>query len=107
MTGLFEPFRRPSGRTGTRPGTGLGLSIVASVAKAHGGHAEARARPDGGLDVQITLPATANGQRLAPHQRQAIAPHARQPDLFPLLKTKATRQQDESAGASERPDRSC
>jgi signal transduction histidine kinase len=46
-------------------GTGLGLSIVASVAKAHGGHAEARARPHGGLDVQITLPATSNGHRSA------------------------------------------
>src|SRR5215472_1393505 len=59
VTGLFEPFRRLAGRTGTRPGTGLGLSIVASVARAHGGRAEARAGPDGGLDVQITLPATA------------------------------------------------
>ena len=61
VTGLFEPFRRLCGRTGNRPGTGLGLSIVASVANAHGGHAQAHARPDGGLDVQITLPATANG----------------------------------------------
>jgi signal transduction histidine kinase len=59
VTGLFEPFRRLSGRTGNRPGSGLGLSIVASAAKAHGGHAQAHARPDGGLDVQITLPATA------------------------------------------------
>jgi signal transduction histidine kinase len=59
VTGLFEPFRRLSGRTGDRPGSGLGLSIVASVANAHGGHTQARARPDGGLDVQITLPATA------------------------------------------------
>jgi signal transduction histidine kinase len=61
VTGLFEPFRRLSGRTGNRPGTGLGLSIVASVAHTHGGHAQARARPDGGLDVQVTLPAPANG----------------------------------------------
>ena len=63
VTGLFEPFRRLSDRTGNRPGSGLGLSIVASAAKAHGGHAQAHARPDGGLDVQITLPATANGHR--------------------------------------------
>ena len=70
VTGLFEPFRRLCGRTGgNRPGTGLGLSIVASVATAHGGHAQAHARPDGGLDVQITLPATANGHR-PPHQLQ-------------------------------------
>jgi signal transduction histidine kinase len=60
VTGLFEPFRRLCGRTGHRPGSGLGLSIVASVAKAHGGCAEARARPDGGLDVQIRLPAAAH-----------------------------------------------
>jgi signal transduction histidine kinase len=79
VTGLFEPFRRLSGRTGNRPGTGLGLSIVASVASAHGGHAEARARPDGGLDVQITLPATASGHRPTPHQLQATAPQIWQP----------------------------
>ncbi len=80
VTGLFEPFRRLSGRTGNRPGSGLGLSIVASAAKAHGGHAQAHARPDGGLDVQITLPATANGHRPAPHQPQTIAPQIWQPD---------------------------
>jgi signal transduction histidine kinase len=66
VTGLFEPFRRLTGRTGNRPGSGLGLSIVASVAKAHGGHAEARARPDGGLDVQITLPAAAHQNHRRP-----------------------------------------
>jgi signal transduction histidine kinase len=66
---LFEPFRRLSGRTGNQPGSGLGLSIVASVTRAHSGHAEAHARPDGGLDVQITLPATANGRKDAPPLR--------------------------------------
>jgi signal transduction histidine kinase len=80
VTGLFEPFRRLSGRTGTRPGTGLGLSIVASVANAHGGHAKAHARPDGGLDVQIALPATANEHRPAAHQPQTLAPQIWQPD---------------------------
>ena len=69
VTGLFEPFRRLSGRTGDRSGSGLGLSIVASVANTHGGHAQARARPDGGLDVHITLPATANGHKPAPAKR--------------------------------------
>jgi signal transduction histidine kinase len=68
VTGLFEPFRRLSGRTGNRPGSGLGLSIVASVATAHGGQAGAHARPHGGLNVQITLPATANEHRPAPHK---------------------------------------
>jgi signal transduction histidine kinase len=58
VAGLFEPFRRLPGRTGRPSGTGLGLSIVASVAEAHGGQATATARPDGGLEVHITLPAT-------------------------------------------------
>jgi signal transduction histidine kinase len=56
---LFEPFRRLPAAAHSRPGTGLGLSIVASVANAHGGRAQARARPDGGLEVQVTLPAAA------------------------------------------------
>jgi signal transduction histidine kinase len=80
VTGLFEPFRRLGGRTGTQPGAGLGLSIVASVANAHGGHAQAHARPEGGLDVQITLPATPNGHRPALHRPQTTTPHTWQPD---------------------------
>jgi signal transduction histidine kinase len=80
VTGLFEPFRRLAGRTGARPGAGLGLSIVASVANAHGGHAQARARPDGGLDVRITLPATPSGPRPAPQQPQTTTPQTWQPD---------------------------
>jgi signal transduction histidine kinase len=74
VTGLFEPFRRLSGRAGNRAGSGLGLSIVASVATAHGGHAHAHARPDGGLEVQITLPATANGHSPASRQLQITEP---------------------------------
>ena len=74
VTGLFEPFRRLCDRTGNRPGTGLGLSIVASVAHTHGGHAQAHARPDGGLNVQITLPATANEHKPAAYQPQTVAP---------------------------------
>jgi signal transduction histidine kinase len=54
---LIQPFRRLGAeRTGSQNGYGLGLSIVAAVAAAHGGGLELRARPDGGLRVQITLP---------------------------------------------------
>jgi signal transduction histidine kinase len=74
VTGLFEPFRRLSGRTASRAGCGLGLSIVASVANAHGGHAQARARADGGLDVQITLPGTADGHSPASRQLHTTQP---------------------------------
>ena len=55
--GLFEPFRRLPRQAGKTTGTGLGLSIVASIARAHGGQATATARPDGGLEVHIALPA--------------------------------------------------
>ncbi len=55
---LAQPFRRLGAeRTGSRNGHGLGLSIVAAVADAHGGALELHARPQGGLRVQITLPA--------------------------------------------------
>ena len=74
VTGLFEPFGRLSGRTGTRPGTGLGLSIVASVATAHCGHSHACARPAGGLDVQITLPTTVNARSSHPAKSQTADP---------------------------------
>ncbi len=55
---LFEPFRRGTAeRTGSVAGAGLGLSIVRSVATAHGGTATATARPEGGLEVTVELPA--------------------------------------------------
>jgi signal transduction histidine kinase len=55
---LAQPFRRLGvERTGSQNGHGLGLSIVAAVAEAHGGALELHARPQGGLRVQITLPA--------------------------------------------------
>jgi signal transduction histidine kinase len=55
---LFEPFERLDGRTNA-DGVGLGLSIVQAVARAHHGVVEATAPPDGGLDVTVSLPASA------------------------------------------------
>ncbi len=56
---LAQPFKRLSqDRTGSQNGHGLGLSIVAAVAAAHAGRLELYARTEGGLRVQITLPAT-------------------------------------------------
>jgi signal transduction histidine kinase len=64
---LFEPFRRlEPDRTGSDRGAGLGLSIVRSVATAHGGHATARALPDGGLEVTVELPAGQANRPLTP-----------------------------------------
>jgi signal transduction histidine kinase len=60
---LAQPFKRLSqDRTGSQNGHGLGLSIVAAVAAAHDGRLELRARAEGGLRVQITLPAAAAPQ---------------------------------------------
>lgn len=58
---LFEPFERgalPRRAAGSSApgGVGMGLSIVRAVALAHGGHASATARADGGLTVTIRVP---------------------------------------------------
>ena len=56
---LAQPFKRLSqDRTGSHNGNGLGLSIVAAIAAAHDGRLDLQARAEGGLRVQITLPAT-------------------------------------------------
>jgi len=56
---LAQPFKRLSqNRTGSQNGHGLGLSIVAAVAAAHDGSVALHARAEGGLRVQITLPAS-------------------------------------------------
>jgi signal transduction histidine kinase len=58
---LAQPFRRlGADRVGSDRGSGLGLSIVAAIAAAHGGSLELRARPEGGLQVAITLPLAAS-----------------------------------------------
>ncbi len=62
---LFAPFRRlatterhaDSTLASTSRGAGLGLSIVRSVANAHGGDVHATPRDDGGLTVNVRLPA--------------------------------------------------
>jgi two-component system, OmpR family, sensor kinase len=49
----FERFSRASSGDG---GSGLGLAIVQTVARAHGGEAQAGNREGGGADVWLTLP---------------------------------------------------
>jgi signal transduction histidine kinase len=53
---LFQPFRR-LGTQRTRPsqGHGLGLAIIRAIANAHGATLTARARPHGGLDIEVTF----------------------------------------------------
>ncbi len=58
VTTLAQPFRRlGTDRTGSATGTGLGLSIAEAIATAHGGTLRLHARPEGGLQAVIDLPA--------------------------------------------------
>jgi signal transduction histidine kinase len=63
---LLQPFQRMTGdRTGSRDGLGLGLSIVAAIASAHDAALSVRARPEGGLDVDVRFPLRAVPPRQA------------------------------------------
>ena len=53
---LFERFYRAA-TARSAPGAGLGLALVAQVARDHGGRVEARLPEDGGLEVELVLPA--------------------------------------------------
>jgi signal transduction histidine kinase len=54
---LFQPFRRlGSDRIRNTGGHGLGLAIVHAIAGAHDAALTARARPEGGLDIEVSFP---------------------------------------------------
>ncbi len=54
---LFQPFERLGGaRTCHNSGHGLGLSIVQAIADAHRTELSARARPGGGLTIEVSFP---------------------------------------------------
>jgi signal transduction histidine kinase len=56
---LFRPFERLApGRAHHREGHGLGLAIVGAIAAGHGATLDARARPDGGLQIEVSFPRT-------------------------------------------------
>jgi signal transduction histidine kinase len=55
---LFQPFQQLGGeRMRHGDGHGLGLAIVRAIARSHGGTVSARTRPEGGLDIEVRLPA--------------------------------------------------
>jgi signal transduction histidine kinase len=69
---LLQPFQRLSAdRTFHRDGLGLGLSIVAAIASAHDAVLSVRARPDGGLEIDVHFPAR-------------VSPASREPAPVPL-----------------------
>jgi signal transduction histidine kinase len=54
----FEPFTRfAGGPDGKRESAGLGLAVVSTIARAHGGRAWARNRPEGGARVTMEMKA--------------------------------------------------
>jgi signal transduction histidine kinase len=54
---LFHPFRQlGTERTRRGEGHGLGLAIVRAIADAHSAALTARARPAGGLDIEVIFP---------------------------------------------------
>jgi signal transduction histidine kinase len=75
---LFQPFQRLDGRRDAeRGGLGLGLSIVEAIATAHGAEAVARARPQGGLVVEVSFRARFRTARPAPELERLAPPVAR------------------------------
>jgi signal transduction histidine kinase len=53
---LFQPFRQlGTQRTRHGEGYGLGLAIVRAIAGAHGATLTAKARPEGGLDIEVSF----------------------------------------------------
>ena len=57
VDGLFQPFVQRREPDAARGGLGLGLSIVSAIVQSHAGTITARARRDGGLDIEVRLPA--------------------------------------------------
>ncbi len=55
---LFGRFERASGDDRRKVGTGIGLSLVKQLVEAHDGTVEAIARPTGGTEFRVVLPAT-------------------------------------------------
>jgi len=66
---LFQPFQRlTTARTSNGNGHGLGLSIVRAIATAHEATLSTHARPEGGLHIEVSFPASDNSRhRPAPH----------------------------------------
>jgi two-component system osmolarity sensor histidine kinase EnvZ len=52
-----QPFARLDDSRSGATGAGLGLAIVDRVAVLHGGRLELNARPGGGLEARVILPA--------------------------------------------------
>jgi signal transduction histidine kinase len=72
---LFRPFQRLASQSAAiSVGVGLGLAIVQAIADAHHANITAHARPDGGLKIDVSFPATTTAVTAGPlRERTAIA----------------------------------
>jgi signal transduction histidine kinase len=70
---LFQPFQRLDPRRTNGTGHGLGLSIVRAIATSHDATVHAHPRPDGGLTVTVTFPATPPPQRVGERSTASLA----------------------------------
>ena len=61
VDGLFQPFVQRQEPGAARGGLGLGLSVVSAIVQSHAGTITARARRDGGLDIEVRLSAEGSG----------------------------------------------
>ena len=84
---LFQPFQRLGGaRTRHNNGHGLGLSIVQAIANAHHAELGARARPEGGLTIEVSFPpATGAKLRADVHRPNETRQPACQPPRLTFL----------------------
>ncbi|PBI89313.1 Signal transduction histidine-protein kinase BaeS [Variovorax boronicumulans] len=58
LSQIFQRFwRGENSRAQHSRGSGLGLSVVQAICTAHGGYADAMARPGGGTEIRLFLPA--------------------------------------------------
>ena len=73
MATVLRPFKRlDSSRNRKTGGTGLGLSIAHNIIRAHGGMLLLRNRPEGGLEVIITVPRGAFSQTYERRQEKEL-----------------------------------
>ena len=67
---LFRPFYRIDDARGRQTGgVGLGLAITERAVRIHGGTVKASNRPEGGLQVEIRLPAASRRPARVPPAR--------------------------------------
>src|SRR6266849_4513259 len=67
LSKLFRPFY-----TTKADGTGLGLAVVQKIIVQHGGHVEARNRPEGGATFMVTLPLCADAPEAVELNKKSI-----------------------------------